>query len=163
MTLDEKIKAIAKEASNDVLLNGAPHPMADMLISDAIYLGIRAFAEQEKPIVHELEASAGNHPSATDSGTPRVDAVAFDAEIDTSDVWQNSACNGEVVDADFARGLERDLSVLREALQFYADASRYQPISNRFVHGEIHDRDRGAVAFNAMLATGTAQTLAKKE
>jgi hypothetical protein len=61
------------------------------------------------------------------SDTPRTDAKARDAEIDTSDKWVESSCNMEAVDADFARDLERELAAAKaEVEKLRADAERYR-------------------------------------
>lgn len=53
---------------------------------------------------------------ASPAATPRTDAEAFEARKDTSDKWQTSSCDAEVVDADFARTLEREAAELRAQL-----------------------------------------------
>lgn len=81
-------------------------------------------------------------------GTPRVNAEEFYAEKDTSDKWEQSSCNVYVVDADFARQLEREVAALtterdaldgiKATLQHYAGPDCGDPSNDQLLSWMLH-------------------------
>lgn len=113
------------------------------LVKDAWYAGIRAFAEQEKLIVHELEASAGNHPSATQQIIDYIDGFYVSGNsVPVDRPWINAESWG-VAKELLALGLplEHDLiereCVYRKKLTAYGDETRAKsPLRERLESSE---------------------------
>lgn len=97
--------------------------------------------------------------------TPEHDLIDYALKgwpCDTQRFLQRADWFLRLVDGQIERAImaERErtaneIVTLRSALRFYADPSKYEPLEITtlkigFIHGEIHDRDRGDIARRAL-------------